>query len=732
MLTLFLAAQLAVAAGPDTATYSSAALRALISEAVIVNNRVPASLGRYRATLESEISIGKRDGAGHETEESLEQVASELHWSRTGDFEQHVTGYRSQSRGLQFATIGFFRNAWVVPSLYGNRLSLLFGMDTTRRRGGLNESKPSGPGTAPNPRTTLVAIHPLSVDRESIYRFSGGDTVEHLKVADRDIRIVRVLVEPKVKLPFRTVVFSGEMDLDVDRKHVVRMRGSFASTADRPAGALNNFLGSMRPTGIAFVELVNSEVDQQFWLPSYQRFEAQATFPMMGDAKAVFRIVSRFTDYEITPPDSAATAAGAPLDTLRPRPHVLSMATRDSLAAFRGWRDEIGAATGSTSAEDFMDVAPAGWQKQGSPQFALQAERLSDLLRFNRIEGLFTGLGVVAHMRDAAPGLTLRADGGFAWNERTARAHASAVLDRCAWTYALRAGRSLDITNDFRNPLDSGSTLGALFGPDAYDYVDRYSAGTSATRTFAKYGLQARFEAGWADDRPVASTLAQNPFHGAYLQNRGVDAGSYLRSAFTLAWHSDANAEYLRPGFGATLGYLRGDGQLNFQRVDLRLSTRQNAGRWTLASRLDAGVVLGSPPPQQLFELGNTEGLPGYDYKQFAGDQAVVFRTLAMYRLNTLTAPIRLTRFYWLPAIAPALAVTAQAGWTGASDTTARAAILRLGGTTQQPFSTVTGEARATIAGGVRLFGGALGLSMARAVDRADRWRAQFEIGQLF
>jgi hypothetical protein len=162
------------------------------------------------------------------------------------------------------------------------------------------------------------------------------------------------------------------------------------------------------------------------------------------------------------------------------------------------------------------------------------------------------------------------------------------------------------------------------------------------------------------------------------------------------------------------------------------LSARRNAGRWTFASRLDAGVLLGSPPPQQLFELGKTEGLPGYDYKQFAGDQAAVFRTLAMYRLNMLTAPIRLTRLYWLPALAPALAITAQSGWTGASDGAARTAIERLGGTVQQPVSTVTGTARATVAGGIRLFGGAFGISMARAVDRADRWRAQLDFGQLF
>lgn len=731
MLTLFLAAQLAVTAAADTATYSSPGLRALVGEAVRVNNRVPAALGSYRAKLESEISIGERDGAGHENSESIEQVASELHWSRTGDFEQHVTGYRSQSIGLQFATIGFFRNAWVVPSLYGNRLALLFGVDTTGRRRNSSGTRPLGSIGDTTARTSLVAIHPLSLERERLYRYSGGDTLEYLKIGEREIRIVRVLVEPKANLPYRTVVFSGEMDLDADRKHVVRMRGSFASTADGPESRLGGLLGSARLTGIAFVELVNSEVNQEFWLPSYQRFEAQAMIPVMGDAKAVFRIVSRFSDFVITPPNAAAMAAGVPLDTLRARPHVLSLATRDSLAAFNAWREEIGAQTGLTNSSDFMDVAPARWRPDGAPLVLVQTERLSDLLRFNRIEGLFTGLGVAAKMRDAAPGVTLRAVGGYAWSERTARGRLSAQLDRASWTFALRAGRSLDITNDFRDPLDSGSTLGALFGNDDYDYVDRYSAGGSIARSFGTSGLSARLEAGWADDRGVANTLSRNPFHTGYRPNRGVDEGSYLRTAFSLSWHADANAEYLRPGFGAMLSYLRGDGQLEFQRLDLRLSARLNDGRWTFATRFDAGVVLGSPPSQQLFELGNSEGLPGYDYKQFAGNQAAVFRTLAMYRLNTLTAPIRLTRLYWLPAPSPAFAVTAQSGWTGASNGAASLAILRLPGI-QQPAPTVTGSVRSTVSAGIRFFGGALGVSMARAIDRADRWRGQFDFGQVF
>jgi hypothetical protein len=733
MLSLLLVAQLAVTVPRDTATYTSPALRALVLEAVRVNNHVPAALGGYSAKLESEIAIGERDGAGHESEESLEQVASSLRWSRTGDFAQHVIGYRSQSLGFQFATIGFFRNAWVVPSLYGNRLALLFGVDTTRRRSGTNGSRPSVSGRDGDPRTTLEAVHPLSIDRERLYRYSGGDTIETLSIGDREIRIVRVIVEPRDSLPYRTVIFSGEMDLDADRKHVVRMRGSFASTSEAPAFGLSSLLSTVRPMAIAFVELVNSEVNQEFWLPSYQRFEAQGMLPLMGDAKAVFRIVSRFSDYVITPPDRVALAAGESFDTLRARPHRLSIATRDSLSAFRAWHEEIGAATAHTTTEDFIDVTPARWRAEGEPQLALQTERFSDLLHFNRVEGLFTGLGVVARLRDAAPGLTLRAIGGYAWSERTVRGRVSAALERGPWTYALRAGRSLDITNDFREPLDSGSSLGALAGTDDYDYVDRYSAGGSVTRMLAKSGLQARLEGGWADDRETPNALARNPLRTAdYLANRGIDAGSYLRTAFTLTLNADASAEYLRPGFGAAITYLRGDGQLNFQRVELRLSTRRYAGRWTFASRFDAGASLGSPPPQQLFELGSTEGLPGYSYKQFAGNQAVLLRGVAMYQLNVLSAPIRLTQRLLLPALAPALAVSLQSGWTGASDAAARESILRLGGTAQSPVSTTTGDARSTVSVGIRFLGGAVGLSLARALDHVDRWRAQVSFGQLY
>ena len=65
-LALQIIAVTGVTQGVDTSTYKTPALRALVLEAARINHRVPATLGRYHAQLESEISIGKTNGVGAE------------------------------------------------------------------------------------------------------------------------------------------------------------------------------------------------------------------------------------------------------------------------------------------------------------------------------------------------------------------------------------------------------------------------------------------------------------------------------------------------------------------------------------------------------------------------------------------------------------------------------------------------------------------------------------------
>src|SRR4030095_7951340 len=97
-------------------------------------------------------------------------------------------------------------------------------------------------------------------------------------------------------------------------------------------------------------------------------------------------------------------------------------------------------------------------------------------------EGPYTGIAGEAVLRDEAPGIVARGNLGWSWAEATIRGRASVERQRGRMWPIVRAGRSLDLTNDFREPFDSGSTLGALFSVDDYDYVDRRSALVGLTR----------------------------------------------------------------------------------------------------------------------------------------------------------------------------------------------------------------------------------------------------------
>jgi hypothetical protein len=699
----------------DSTTYATPELRHLVEEAAELNHRVPIALGGYRAQLESEISIGNRRSEGMEMSVLLEQVASTLEWDRSGTYQQTITGYRSQSIGASFATIGFFRNGWAIPSLYGNRLALLFGRDTSETARRRRQRRGGDP---------LYAIHPLADDRESYYTYSGGDTIVTMTVGDREIPIVRIDVALRPDVPARSVVFLGELDLDASRRHIVRLRGYFAVVG----GPKSRFdlLREARLQGIAFVEAVNAEVNGAFWLPAHQRFEAHATSNAVGEGRAIFRILTRFIDRELLPAPPFA-AIGSESDTLTIKPFRLAIASMDSLSRFDDWRADLGEATAEVSAEDFNDVAPDRWSRTGPPRFSIETERLGDVLRVDRVQGVFTGIGAVMRLRDAAPGLTLRSAAGYAWSEQAVRGRVVAEYRRGRAQLALRAQRSLDLTNDLRSPYDSGSTISALLGSDNYDYVDRRSVSVQLLRFLgARQQGQLRLEGGWADDRAVVANLARSPlgFGDDFRPNRPVLEGGYLKSSAVLDWRPDVTLEFLRTGLGARLAYERGDGpQLRYERAEGRFTARTNRGPFALGARLDVGITTPDAPPQQLFELGQSQNLPGYGYKQFAGDQAAVLRGLALWRLPYLGAPVRVTQRLWLPPVAPAIAIALQAGWARASTPEAATTVAVLG-------SAPTGHVRSSGAVTLRFFGGAVGVGVARPLDYPAKWRWIVEFGQ--
>ncbi len=718
-----------VAYPPGVGAQQPRALSELLADAS-VRNLLPPDLIAYKARVQTEVAVLLRREEGSEAVAAIEDVASNLRWTRAGVTDQHVIGYRSQRTGFSISMLSAVRTGWLNPTLYGNRLRI-------RTQSG-NRAARAAEALRKDGSDTLQAVHPLATDRDKFYTFSGGDTVVTMRTGARAIPIVHVRVRPREDVKERVLLFDGELDLDASRGALVRLRGHFIRRNDPPAGITARVLGSLVES-VAFIEYENAERGEQYWLPSRQRLELQVASPLTGDGRAVIRIVSRFGEMAVNDTTlSAATLASA--DSMRQfMRRRLSYAPSDSLDRFSEWQGGIGALVEGMHSDDFAAIGPDRWRPTGPPRVEFMSPRGADVLHFNRVEGLFTGIGGKLSMRDLAPGVVARATVGYAWNEETVRGRLSVERTRGAFTLEARGGRTLDNTNDFRAPLDSGLSIFSVFGTeDPYDYVDRRGAALSGVWRTPQKDALLRLDLGAFDDRYRPATYKRGPLRGGdpYRANRGIDEGGYVRSAALVDWHPDVSSDFVKSGVGARVSYERGDGTLAFQRAETRLTARQLFGPFTTVARFDAGAVLGDRiPPQQLFELGSQQGLPGYADTEFVGSRAAIVRGLFMYTTPWLKQPLRITRRILFPGITPGASVALQSGWTELHNTAARESVLRFGLRADStgalvPVATTTDGWRATVSTGLRFFSGSLFVGVARPIDRAGPWKSVISFGQ--
>ncbi|MEO7963851.1 MAG: hypothetical protein ABIT38_08075 [Gemmatimonadaceae bacterium] len=718
---------------PTDSSYSSPALRQLMTRAAQLNLSIPSSLRSYRALVESEVAVVLRSAEEKEGALQLEQVESSAKWMRPDDFEQRVVGYRSRAATASLSALSYFRRPWLVPMLYGNRLRVALSHDKAE----------VGVSTQ-----TVTAIHPLANDREQFYRYSGGDTVEILRVEGRTIPIVRVQVEPKTSLSGRVLVFRGEVYIDAVRFQVVRMRGELSRPSRHTS--IGSRLARITLQRVLYVELENGEFLGAFWLPTYQRIEAQGRSSLAGELRPVFRVVSRFRHYEINDETvNTARTVSENVDGTNEHSERLSRAGRDTIDGFAGWTKEIGAETIVARASDFDDVAPDEWRTRGAARLDWHADHLADVARFNRVEGLFSGASTTWRFRDRAPGASLGARGGWAWSEHVARGALFARRRSPAWQVDALAERRLANTNDFRPAIDFESSLmAALVTADDYDYLDRRHLQLGVTHAVGGWNrLVLRAESGPGSDRSVASHVRFGLIHvdSAFRANRPIDPGSYWRTAMSATLNPNVSGEFLEPGIGAGLTYERGDGKLRWQRMDGHVVGRHSWRAFTYAARLDLAAAFGSPVPlQQIIEFGENEGLPGYLYKEFGGDRAALLRGNVAYEIPLWRTPVHAWRGVVLPSLSPGVALGVQSGWSSASPATLLQLAtfgFRRDSLTGLPLvdpvtggpvlaTRTTGGARSTVGMTLRLFGGAFGIGLARSLDRRQPWRLTLAVGQ--
>jgi hypothetical protein len=739
LFALLLQAQ---AVAPTDSTYSTTALRSFVGRASRANRAPPLALTGYNAKVETELAFILRDSLGREDVGQIEQLAARAEWERAGRYELHVVGYRAQNLGAPYSALTFTR-MFTTPTLYGNRLAI--GMndgvprnrtDSAARRRRLKQDSVAG-------RSPLLAVHPLSTLRDRYYRFTGGDTVAAIFAAGRTIRVVRVMAQPIENDALNYVGFEGELDFDAERYQLVRMRGRFVEY--RPVKD-PLFVRTTGAIAMAYIEFENVEVGGKYWLPAMQRSEFQAQMGILGDVRPIYRIVTRFRDYKVTlgdtladiVADSVADADSTELPAqLPPTRSKLTYAPQDSVSGFGAWEENLGSKISSVGSNDFDDLAPDVWKPTGRPSFSYWPNRLEDMARYNRVEGLFTGVSGTLRMRDVAPGLTLRGIVGFAWEEQTIRGGLSASLSRRRWIHAVRAERTLAVTDDFLDPLDNGLSIGPLLSAvDDRDYLDRWSASVGVTRVIRDVDRALiTTELAMVRDRPEVARLVNGIMSTdgqRFRPNRSAFGGDYARGTVSLEYHPRVTGIGLSPGIGARITYEVASGNLNWQRIEARLAARQYWHGLIFASRVDAGAVVGDVlPPQTLYEIGGGMNLPSYGFKEFGGDRAVLGRGLVAYQIPVLRAPMRVGRWV-IPGISPGLGAGVHGGWTGIASSAARTSLLALGGDGITPLSVATGRVRATADVRLTLLSGTIGGGMARPLDHTDRWRPFFVWGASF
>jgi hypothetical protein len=716
MLPILLVAQIA-AAQPETP-----ALRQFIADAATVNAQIPDRLRAYRARIETEMSLALLDSGKRERTAQVEQIASDVRFRNPDRYDQRVIGYRNQSVGPTFSLMSIF-GGWTTPTLYGNHLQLGVTSATSTNR-------------AINPRNASLAIHPLAANRDTYYMYEGGDTAVTLfSTSGRRIPLARVRVTPRSDAPGDAILFYGDMYLDADRKQIVRMRGRIVELKD---GKVTLKSGSRIPgvSGASFVELVNVEVNGEYWLPAYQRTEFQARLAFLGEFRTLVRIVSRF--YDIRANDSSWTGPVTPPGIQ----HSLTFASAASQERYHDWQSPLGSASTDAYFAEFDDLAPESWRTDGGSGFRLTPRTLGEVFRFNRIEGAFTGLSL-SHKFGGADGVLARASLGYAWAEKVPRGMFGVQRTLGRTTTGIRAERALAHTNDFQPPLSYGSTLTALFGSqDDYDYLDRRTATAFVSRTFgAQRQSNMRVEIGPGADHAVEQNVSKGLYvakDAGFRPNRGIREGNYFRSTASVEIDPQVSGLFVDRGVGLSIYYDRADGDLKWQRVEARAAARRELGPFQIYARGDAGALLGNPVPQQMFELGGDLGLSGFDYKEFAGDRAALVRTVIGYTFPILRAPIRLPNAFVLPGLAPGIAAGIHGGWTEVSSDDAQKALLELGTRLnpqtglRDPISAPTNGVRASAEFLATFFSGALAVGVTRPIDESRKWKLTWRIGQGF
>jgi hypothetical protein len=437
-------------------------------------------------------------------------------------------------------------------------------------------------------------VHPLAPGSSKVYDFLLADSLTLTYGSGvEQVRVYDVRVRPKD--PHRPG-FIGSVYLDRATAAIVRMDFTFT-----PASYVDPSLDYIR------ISLDNSRWLGRFWLPYRQELELRREIPLL-DFMAGTVIEGRFEigGYRFNQPLSPTLFA-------TPRVTAAPPAERRAFPFKRGLFDDL----------DRRGLAPTPSLQQiraearrlvtrqalsGLGPLRLYVHSLSDVLRYDRAEGLRLGAGFEVH---PAPDASLRTSLGYAFGrhrpsvEVTARGAPRTVTPTVdAYWDAMRDIGPVPAEVTALNTFSSA--LGGV------DHLDPYFIrGMRLTLAGSEPERGPSLSLRWEDQRSARVVVA-----GAVRPVRAVNEG--------ILGAVDAGLRFSMPGSGTgdvsgTLGRL-GDRTFGTGLATARWALRGTNRSWVLDLDASAGAVSHEAPAQDLFLLGGLGTLPGYPFRSFVGD----------------------------------------------------------------------------------------------------------------
>src|SRR3954468_22901992 len=491
--------------------------------------------------------------------------------------------------------------------------------------------------------------HPLSPEGLQAYDFAIHDSLQ-IRLADRVLDVYEVRVRPKDDRLARTV---GAVYIDRENGEVVRMAFSFTRAA-----LMDKDLEDVS------VVLENALIEGRFWLPRRQEIEIRRTGSWLDyPARGIIRGRWEICCYEVNTGIPATFFNGpeivlAPAADRAQKPFPFVGQVLDSLPPdVRAVTDE--------DVRKVQEEARALVREQAlarSRSLALSARHLSDLARFNRVEGLAVGSGLLQRV---GAGVALAASGRYGFSDKQ-------VKGRGALEYRTGAGSSVILAGerDYRDVADEQETslvrntiAAQEFGSD---YTDTYDVrALSLSGSLARFGWRPSFALAYERHEPVG--VHATPANGRFEAT--IPAQALHETRLGLALDRPSSLTYGGFELGAHIGLagihreswaptLRGE----FLRPTLSLDIQKPFGAKRLVLHtLAAGIFAGDTiPAQHLVYLGGPSSGPGYEFHEFVGRGGVSQRL--EYRFLSPFIPISLGRFGRAPGTIT-LAPFATAVW---------------------------------------------------------------------